>query len=277
MDSDAASLMTIYKFPTGRRLWALREIARLALAFAASEIAEHAAAGVEHDTEVAAMEARAEDLSRSRYGRDAIAIDRRVDDVLVGTEAHLVARERVYGVRSERGADAALVREKLLPQGAGAITKKAFVPEHERIKALIARARAADLAPIVARIPELPEMIAELETLNTEYGTVLGAYDRDRPAPDDLLAAQARGQEILAEVTAMIVARYARQPARRAEREALLEPILRQQEDIRLARQRRRRPRDIDPDTGVEIPEPDLPDVEPIPGDDPGADPVASA
>lgn len=269
--------MTIYKFPTGRRLWALREIARLALALAASEIAEHAATGVAHDTQVAAMEARAEALSRSRYGRDAIAIDKRVDDVLVGTEAHLVAQERVYGARSERGADAALVREKLLPQGAGAITKLAFVPEHERIKALIARAREADLAAVVARIPELPEMIAELEALNIEYGTMLGAYDRDRPAPDELLAAQARGQEILAEVTAMIVARYARQPDRRDEREALLEPILRQQEDIRLARQRRRRPRDLDPDTGVEIPEPDLPDVEPIPGDDPGADPVASA
>jgi hypothetical protein len=277
MDTNAASLMTVYKFPTGRRLWALREVARLAMAFVASDIAEHAATGVEHDSGVAAMEARAEALGRSRYGRDATTLDKRVDDVIVGIDSHLIARERVYGERSERGADAALVREKLLPQGAGAITRLAFVPEHERVKALIARARAADIAEVVARIPELPEMLAELEALNTEYGTVLGAYDRDRPAPDDLLAAQARGQEILAEVTAMIVARYARLPERRAEREALLEPILRQQEDIRLARQRRRRPRDIDPDTGVEIPAPDLPGVAPVPGDDAGADPVVDA
>lgn len=269
--------MNTYKFPTGRRLYALREIARIAMALVANDIAEHAATGVEHDTRVAAMEARAEALGRSRYGRHAIALDRRVDDGVVGIEAHLVARERVYGAHSKRGADAALVRSKLLPQGAGAITKLAFIPEHERVKALIARAREEDIAEVVARIPELPEMLAELETLNTEYGTMLSAYDRDRPASDDLLAAQARGQEIMAEVTAMIVARYARQPDRRAEREALLEPILRQQEDIRLARQRRRRPRDIDPDTGVEIPAPDLPGVEPVPGDDAGNDPVASA
>lgn len=277
MDTSAASLVNVYNFPTGRRLYALREVARLAMALVANDIAEHAATGVEHDARVAAMEARTEALSRGRYGRDATTVDKRVDDVLVGTEAHLIARERVYGTRSVRGGDAALVRLKLLPQGAGAITKLAFVPEHERIKALIARAREVDLAPVVARIPELPEMLAELETVNTEYGAVLSSYDRDRPAPDDLLAAQARGQEILAEVTAMIVARYARLPERRAEREALLEPIMRQQEDIRLARQRRRRPRDIDPDTGVEIPAPDQPGVEPEPGDDAGAEPVAGA
>lgn len=277
MDTSSASLTNVYNFPTGRRLYALREVARLAMALVANDIAEHAATGVEHDTGLAAMEARAEALRRGRYGRDATTVDKRVDDVLVGIDSHLIARERVYGAGSQRGADAALVREKLLPQGAGAITKLAFVPEHERINVLLARARQADLAPVVARIPELPEMLAELETVNTEYGAVLSAYDRDRPAPDDLLAAQARGQEILAEVTAMIVARYARLPERRAEREALLEPILRQQEDIRLARQRRRRPRDIDPDTGIEIPAPDQPGVEPVPGDDAGTEPVAGA
>ena len=273
MDSNAVSLMNTYKFPTGRRLYSLREVARIAMALAANDIAEHAATGVEHDTRVAGMEARAENLGRSRYGRHATALDRRVDDCVVGIEAHLVARERVYGADSERGGDAALVRQKLLPQGAGAITKLAFVPEHERVKALIELARSADLDPVVKRIPELDAMLTELETVNTEYGTMLGAYDRDRPAAYELLAAQARGHDIMAEVTAMIVARYARLPERRAEREALLEPILRQQEDIRLARQRRRRPRDIDPDTGVEIPAPDLPGVEPAPGDEP----VASA
>jgi hypothetical protein len=276
MDSSAASLMNVYKFPTGRRLYALREIARIALALVANDVAEHAATGVEHDTRVAGMEARSEALGRGRYGRHATALDRDVDDKVVGIEAHLIAQERVYGTHSERGGDAALVRSKLLPQGAGAITKLAFIPEHERVKALIELARTEDLAPVVKRIPELEAMLGELATANTEFGTMLGAYDRDRPAPDDLLAAQARGHEIMAEVVAMIVARYARQPERRAEREALLEPILRQQEEIRLARQRRRRPRDIDPDTGVEIPDPDLPGVEPIPGDDTGDD-VAGA
>jgi hypothetical protein len=269
--------MNVCKFPTGRRLYALREIARIALALAANDIAEHAAAGVEHDTRVAAMEARSESLGRSRYGRHAIALDKRVDDGVVGIEAHLIAQERVYGARSARGADAALVRSKLLPQGAGAITKLAFVPEHERVKALIELARTADLDPVVKRIPELEAMIAELETANTEYGTVLGAYNRDRPTAADLLAAQALGHEIMAGVAAMIVARYARQPERHAERDTLLEPLLRQQEEIRLARQRRRRPRDIDPDTGVEIPAPDLPGVEPAPGDVPDDALVAGA
>jgi hypothetical protein len=259
--------MTIYKFPTGRRLNAVREVARRALALLANDIAAHAQTAVDHDTRVRAMEAKAEDISRSRYGADAPVLDRRADGAVIGIETHLEAQERVYGESSPRGIDAAFLRKKLFPQGAGAIARLPYVPEHERISAVIERAREPEIAAVVERIPELSDMLEELETVNREYGNALGAYDRDRPASEELLAAQARGQELLAEVAAMIVARYALLPDRRAEREALLEPILRQNEEIRLARQRRRKPRDIDPDTGVELPEPNLPGVEPVAGD----------
>jgi hypothetical protein len=275
MDSSASSLMSIYKFGTGRRLHAVREVARRALAFLANDIATHAQRAVEHDTRVLAMEARAEDTHRSRYGAEAPVIDRRVDSMTMGTEAHLEAQERVYGASSQRGIDAAFLRRKLFPQGAGAITRLPYVLQHERINTLIERAREPEITAVVERIPELSAMLTELDTVNREYGTALGAYDRDRPTSEELLAAQVRGQELLAEVVAMVVARYALLPEQRAEREALLEPILRQHEEIRLARQRRRRPRDIDPDTGIELPEPDLPGVEP--GDDDTSGPSAVA
>jgi hypothetical protein len=275
MDSSASSLMNIYKFPTGRRLNAVREVARRALALLANDIAIHASAAVEHDTRVLAMEARAEATNRNRYGAEAPVLDRRVDSTAIGVEAHLEAQERVYGASSQRGIDAALLRKKLFPQGAGAIARLPYVPEHERINTLLARAREPELAAVVERIPELSAMLTELETVNTEYGNALGAYDRDRPVSEELLAAQARGQELLSEVAAMIVARYALLPDRRAEREALLEPILRQNEEIRLARQRRRKPRDIDPDTGVELPDPDLPSVEPVPAGNDDTGPTA--
>jgi hypothetical protein len=276
MDSSASSLMTIYKFPTGRRLNAVREVARRALALLANDIAAHAQTAVAHDTRVRAMEAKAEDISRNRYGAGAPVLDKRADGVIIGIETHLEAQERVYGASSQRGIDAAFLRKKLFPQGAGAIARLPYVSEYERIGAVIERAREPEIAAVVERIPELQAMLDELETVNREYGNALGAYDRDRPASEELLMAQARGQELLAEVAAMIVARYALLPDRRAEREALLEPILRQNEEIRLARQRRRRPRDIDPDTGVELPEPDQPGVEPVPAGNDDTGPTAT-
>jgi hypothetical protein len=275
MDSSASSLMNIYKFPTGRRLNAVREVARRALALLANDIAVHASAAVEHDTRVAAMEVRAEAGNRNRYGPEAPALDRRVDSAAIGIEAHIEAQERVYGPNSERGADAAFLRRELFPQGASTITRLPYVSQHERINALIQRSREPEIVVVVARIPELPAMLTELETLNTAYGNALGSYDRGRPASEELLAAQTRGQELLSEITAMIVARYALLPDLRAEREALLEPILRQNEEIRVTRLRRRRPRDIDPDTGVELPETDLPGVEPVPEDGDATGPTA--
>jgi hypothetical protein len=268
MDTSAASLINTYKFPTGRRLHALREVARRSQVVEATDVAAHAQTAVAHDTALAAKEAQAEAASRNRYGRDAVPLDRRVDSTALGIESHLQAQERVYGAGSERGADANFLSRELFPLGANAIIQLPYVSQHERIEALLARTQEPAIAEAVARIPELADMLSQLEAVNLEYGTELGAYDRSRPTLEELFAGQVQGQELLAEVVALIVGRYALLPDRRAEREALLEPILRQNEDLRLARQRRRRPRDVAPDTGIELPEPDLPGVEPIPGDD---------
>jgi hypothetical protein len=268
MDTSAASLINTYKFSTGRRLHALREVSRRSQALQADDVAAHAQTAVTHDTALAAKEAQAEAANGNRYGREAVPLDRRVDSTTMGIEAHLQAQERVYGASSARGADAIFLGRELFPQGANAITQLPYVSQHGRIEALLARTREPALAEVVARVPELQNMLNELETANVLYGTELGAYDRARPAPEELLAGQVRGQELMAEVVALIVGRYALLPDQRAEREALLEPILRQNEELRLARQRRRRPRDVDPDTGIELPGPDLPGVEPIPVDD---------
>lgn len=277
MDSNSASLVNIYRFPTGRRLHAAREVARRALAMVVDDIAAHAQTAVAHDTKVAAMEASAEAGNRNLYGPDATGLDNRVDRATVGIDSYLEAQERVYGRDSQRGSDAAFLRHELFPRGAGAITRLPYVREHERINALIERSREANVAEAVARIPELPAMLTELEAINGQYGASLSDYDRERPTSEELAAAQARGQELLAEIVAMILARYALQPDKGDEREALLEPILRQQEAIRAARQGRRRPRDIDPDTGEELPGPDQPLPEPDLAAGAAGEPLASA
>jgi hypothetical protein len=154
-----------------------------------------------------------------------------------------------------------LLGNALFPNGAGAITSRAYVLEHEHILALLSRARDDDLAAAVARIPELPAMLARLEELDRQYGESLQPYDRG-PKRDVIKAAQAHGQELLARIVAAILARHAFQPDRTDERDHLLEPILRQNEAIRVARQRRRRPRDIDesgPGDGLDT-DPDAPD-----------------
>jgi hypothetical protein len=248
MASDAASFIKIYKLSTARRLHALREIERRARAVGANELAELAAQALAHDQEVTRMEILAEGSSRNRFGPAAMTLDAQVDRALTGIESFLDAQIRVYGEDSARGVDAAFVCKELFPSGAAAITARPFVLEHEAILSLLERSREGALAEAVARIPELPAMLAQLAELDRQYGAALQAYDRDRPAYETIKVAQAHGHELMARVVAVILARHALAPDRTDERDHLLEPILRQNEDVRLARQRRRHPRDIDKD-----------------------------
>jgi hypothetical protein len=263
MRSNSAGLVKLYNFPTGRRLHSLLEVARRAMALAATPIVEHANRAIAHDNQVREMEATFEAANRNRHGSDAKSLDQQVDHAVTGIETHLVAQLRVYGESSERGKSVARVRRELLPGGAGAITKLPFVRQHQRVGALLAKANKPDspLQAAVQSIPELPAMLAQLAVLNEQYGASLQDYDRDRPTREQIAEARAIGRDLFAEVMAVIVAHYAGQPDRLAERDSLLEPILRQNEDIGVAHRRRRTVRDIDPGTGNEVPAPvgDLP------------------
>jgi hypothetical protein len=258
MGSDAASLIKLYQLPTGRRQYALREVERRARALGASDLAALAAQALVHEQEVSRMELVTEAASRGRYGRAAMVLDAQVDRALTGIESYLEVQIRVYGEDSQRGIDAALLARELFPNGAAAIAARPYVLEHEDIQVLLGRAREGALAEAVARLPELAAMLAHLEEIDRQYGASLQAYDRERPTHEEIKTAQAHARELLARIVAVILARHALQPDRTDERDHLLEPILRQNEDVRLSRQRRRRPRDVGedgPDTEPDGPE----------------------
>jgi hypothetical protein len=108
-------------------------------------------------------------------------------------------------------------------------------------------------------------MVARLQILNQRYGDVLNSYET-QPSTDDLRAADARGQELLAQTLVLIQAHFiVNAPEDHEGRAYLLEPILRQNDAIRASRRRRRPPRDIDPDTGVDLPEADEPAEDELP------------
>ena len=250
-----AGLTNLYRFPTGRRLHALREIARRAMELVVAPVVTHATRAIAHDERVMAMEAAMAAASTSQHRPDAGVLDRKVDRAVTGVELHLDAQVRMYGEEHPIGRDATLVRDELLPDGAGAITFLPYATQHERVDALLAMAENPDgaVGQAVARIPGLSQMFGQLRTHNDEYGASLQGYDRGRPSREELAAAQAEGQDNLAEVVFVIMAHYAGQPELHAQRDSLLEPVLRQNEAIRLARRRRRLPGDVDPETGIEL------------------------
>lgn len=257
MEGDTVSLINTYSLPTGRRSYAMAEIARRAVEVGAAAVATHAARAVAHDRTTLEMEHQRYGERRRLYGERAISSDQEVDQWLMGMEAHLDAQVSLFGVDSPRGGAAAQLRRALFPKGAYAIAQLPFVQEHVEVSQLLARLAQPELAGAVSALPELTEMTARLVQLNEAYRRSLEDYDRP-VSGEALRAARARGHELLAETIALILAHYVvTAPEDRQGRAYLLEPILRQNRALREARQRRRAPADVDPVTGEAEPDGD--------------------
>jgi hypothetical protein len=248
-------LPNLYRFSPSRALWALRQIQQRAMALSKGDIAALAAIGVSVAQEALDLLLRAQTNHTGQYPPEAAAADNLVDHGVAAVDGYLEVQARMY--QGEPRADSAeRLRDALLPNGIAAITRLPYAEQHGQVGALLARAADAALAAHVAALPEMASLLQRLGVFNDRYGAILSQV-APRPTRDELREAERRCQEILEATAALIIGHYAlHEPDNRASRDHLLEPILQQNEAIRAARRQRRPPRDVDPETGDELPAP---------------------
>jgi hypothetical protein len=262
MEGVVVSLINLYPFPTGRRLYALEAVQRRARERGIKVVAEHAHRGIAHDRTTMAMEAA------SRSDRDikpcspemtvesvepSKEIDTQLHRAILGLDSYLDLQVRVFSADSARGHAATVLRQVLLPMGAGAMLQLPITEELVEVDELIDRldfipeaadamAALPDVGPIVDRIKEL---VGHYRMRRDGKGRVV--------SPEQLCEARIRGQQLLSETVALILSHFAvNAPHDHEGRSYLLEPILQQNQVLGEARRRRRQPTDIDPATGLE-------------------------
>jgi hypothetical protein len=255
----ASSLVNIKRFPSGRNAFAQRQVALRALERNAAVIAALATAGADQAAQTMRIELRLSGARTSLFPPEASELDNLADYGVSAIAGYCDVQIRMYHGK-ERAAAAERVRHALLPLGVAAVTRLPYAEQHQQVSTMIEHAEEPALAADMALLPELP---AQLRVTNDDYGAIL-AQTADVPTREELRAARERGQDLLAATVGMIIGHYALLPEGEADRDYLLHPILAQDDALTAARRRRRAPRDVDPDTGVELPEPD----EPAPGDD---------
>ncbi len=261
----------LYAFPPGRRAFVMREVARRADTVGLADLAARAARAAEHDQEVLAMRNRRRRANGGHYGPDAVEMDNRVDHCIVGLYGHLESQTRLYRDMPQ-GLAATKVLSHLFPSGPGEITQLPYAQQHSTVLGLLEAAESEVLADDIAQLPLLPEILERVRAINEQYAAVLNAYS-DVPRSEVVREAQAQGQDMMAEVYILILAHGMDGTPESVEvRDLLLEPIDRQNEAIRQARRRRRPAQDIDPDTGAELPEGEVPDADAGAGEGPGDD-----
>ncbi|MDC3960155.1 hypothetical protein KEG38_40240 [Polyangium jinanense] len=248
MDPVLASLFNFYTFSTGRRLFALFQVRKAAVAASLVDIAKHVDAAITHDMETRALEAKWVARKPTTYSPEAKQIDIYVDAAITafrdGTDAQIRA--------SAEGDPLAEAAQKmlavLLPKGAGAVTSLPFVEELAEVQRILSRVDEPDYKALVTELG-LTRQVARLKDLEAKYRAAI-------EGPGQLTFAQVKdartkGQSLMLQAVAMILGKYpSDSEADRKARGALLSPILVQNEAIRRYLRDRKPIEDVNPETG---------------------------
>jgi hypothetical protein len=146
---------------------------------------------------------------------------------------------------------------QVFPAGVQAITHVPYVEELDKVETMLVMLR-GELASTVVDFG-LSRQVERLAELVIEYRAALESRP-ERMRFDVVREARATGQNYLLAIVAMIVSKYwnDRDPEHMSARAALLAPIMEQHEAVRAYVSARRAVRDIDPDTGAVLGEPEL-------------------
>lgn len=251
MDASLGALLNLYTFSTGRRLFAFRQVLKLGTELAFQQLVTHVQAAIAHDTTTRALEtkyAAAPLVAKSQAKVQ--AIDLNVDKALVAIRDSAQAQANGAGEDEEIRGMVAKLNAAVFPKGVLPIIQSTYVEELETVDGILSTLKSPEMAPIVAELG-LGRLVKRLGKLAKEYRAAQVA-----PAPEtvpfgDVRAARARGQENLLQAVAMILGKYPSSSADDIQaRKALLAPILKQNEAIRLYLRSRRPVEDVNPETG---------------------------
>jgi hypothetical protein len=252
----ASSLLKLTRFPLSRCRFVLGDIADRARALDIPVIvtlAEHALARV---LEAMDLDNRQRALRTSKFPPEARELDELVDAAVNGLDSYCESQIALFR-GEERAAAAARLRHALLPHGVGEVTQLPYADQHIHIEALLARAREPEVIADLATLPEMDMMLARVSEVNTRYGERL--HDtQEALTRQDVRARHDECQELLCTLACLIIGHFGALPERQADRDHLLDPILRQNEALRQRRRRRRANGNAGDDAPGDItPEPD--------------------
>jgi hypothetical protein len=249
MNADLASLFNLYVFPTGRRLFAHRQVQNLAEQKAIGDLAAHVAAAIKHDRKTLALEQEwGADETRPPADADAARIDNLVDRALSALRDAAQAQADGADPEDEIVPMVNSLLKAVFPAGVAAVTTLPFVEEVEVVEGILTKLK----GPLKKAVEELglSRQVKRLTKLADQYRAALTAPSASLKF-GDVRAARARGQDMLLETVVIILAKHRTSSTEDVSgRSALLEPILTQEEEIRRYMRSRRVVTDVNPETG---------------------------
>lgn len=266
MDASLESIINLYQFPTGRRLFAHKQIRFRAEQDGFDKLVKHCDNAISHDIQTQSLEKRwAGETNSSNGNPDAQRLDILVDRTLGAMRDHAIAQAAGAPQNDPIHTTVDHFIHKVFPAGVHAITSLPYIEELEAVDAIV-HSLQNELGPLVVEL-NLGRHTARLTALAIDYRKALEAPPPSLLDWGRIRAARAEGQGLLLETIAIIIGKnHSRSAKGTADRLHLLESILRQNEALGAAFKSRRTPSDVNADTGEEISNaPSTPTLPPTP------------
>jgi hypothetical protein len=261
MQGDFTDLINLYVFPTGRRIHAQRQVLEIAAEREITMLVRQLEANVAADRATRELELQWAGHESRKHAPGAPAVDAELDRALSALSETINAKLVAFGLGSDVGQAALRVRQHVFPMGVQAITALTYVEQHESVCTMLGLLGPGGELSEQAQVLRVEDLIERIDQINERYGKLLRSGSVRNGMHDRIRKAQAEGQRNLLRVVAWILGHYQDDDRDLEARLTLLGPIVREQEAIRVHRRNRRRPTDVDPETGEEIVDPTNPAV----------------
>lgn len=249
MDTSLAALLNLYTFSTGRRLFALGGLTKVAEERGQDELVAHCNAAIAADRRTRALEVEWEAVSATPRGNQELAkVDAQLDRTLVALRD--TAESQAAGADDpELSARVGALLRSIFPSGVQAVTQAPYVDELALVEGILAVLKQKAQAPLIAELG-LGRLVRRIGEVCGEYRALLEADTPSQLAFTAVRAARTEGQDRLLQAVAMVLGRFPGNDPKDSEaRAALLDPVMRQNEAIRKTL-RSRRSTDVNPETG---------------------------
>jgi hypothetical protein len=252
VDGSLDSLLNLYVFTTGRRIFALQQVRALAKEQGFNELVKHCDVALAHDMATRELERRRSgEPAKGDANPAAQKIDILVDRTLGAIRDQAVAQTQGAAPDDPIHAEVAAFLKKIFPVNVNAVTSLPYVDELSAVDDILKQLK-GDLASSVKELG-LGRVVKRLADLAEQYRDALEAPPPSLVEWGRVRAARAEGQGLLLEAAAIILGKHhGRSPEATQARLALLAPILRQNEAIGQYFRARRAVTDVNPETGAD-------------------------
>jgi hypothetical protein len=251
MDAALGSLLNFYSFSTGRRIFALQQVQKIASDTGFKELDAHITPALKHDAKTREIELQWSRIpvAAPRGQAETQRVDALTDRTLTAIRDTAMAQATSADPDDPIGTTVDTFLQEIFPLGVQDVTKMLYVDELSAVDAIVVKLK-GKLAPQVVELG-LSRLADRLAKLAVEYRAAMEAPESEALSFGTVRAARAQGQEYLLQAVALILGRYYRNTkADVAARQSLLSPILKQNDAIRQYLRVRRAVEDVNPETG---------------------------